>query len=119
MKKPFLRILIPIACLLAGIALGFFVGRNMSRTPVQIHTLPAASQATQPTQPPASGSVNINTADVAELQTLPGIGPVLAQRIVDYRQSRGGFETVGELANVSGIGTGKLEEIWDYVTTGG
>ena len=53
------------------------------------------------------------------LQTLPGIGPTYAQRIIDYREEHGPFRTVGELMNISGIGEKRLEAIWDLVTTGG
>ena len=71
------------------------------------------------TQPEVPGIVNLNTATAEQLQTLPGIGPVLASRIIAYREEYGSFDTIGELANVSGIGEKRLEEIWDLVTTGG
>ena len=122
MKKPGLHILVLAACVFAAFLLGFLAGRNINRTPVQIRTLPApavTSPAVEETLPAASGIININTATAEQLQTLPGIGPVLAGRIIDYREEKGGFETIGELANVSGIGQMRLEEIWDYVTTGG
>lgn len=52
----------------------------------------------------AVAPVNLNTATPAQLEMLPGVGPALAQRIVDYRQQAGGFKKVEELMNVRGIG---------------
>lgn len=54
--------------------------------------------------PAAGGPVNLNTADLATLETLPGVGPVLAQRILDWRTEHGRFTAVEELGEVSGIG---------------
>ncbi len=62
------------------------------------------------------GLVNLNTATVADLETLPGIGPALAQRILDHREKNGGFRTVEDLLEVPGIGPKKFEEIRDHVT---
>ena len=52
----------------------------------------------------SAGLVPLNTADLAALDTLPGVGPVLAQRILDWRGTHGGFTSIDELAEVSGIG---------------
>jgi len=61
------------------------------------------------------GTVNLNTADVAALDTLPGIGPVLAGRIVAWRQQHGRFSAVDELGEVTGIGPALLSKIRDRV----
>jgi competence protein ComEA len=63
-----------------------------------------------------AGIVNINTADQSQLDTLPGIGPALAQRIIDYRELNGPFAAVEEIKNVSGIGDKKFEALKDMVT---
>lgn len=65
----------------------------------------------------AAGPVNLNTATVAELDTLPGVGPVLAQRIVDWRDQDGPFLSVEDLDAVSGIGPAMMERLRDLVTT--
>ena len=55
--------------------------------------------------------VNLNTATLEQLQTLPGVGPVLAQSILDYRAEHGRFSSVEELKNVSGIGDTRFERL--------
>ena len=52
----------------------------------------------------------------AQLQTLPGVGPVLAQRILDYREQHGGFGSVADLRKVTGIGDARYNELKDRVT---
>ena len=66
--------------------------------------------------PSAGGPVNLNTATLEQLQTLPGVGPVLAQRILDYRDQHGGFESVADLQNVSGIGVSRYNDLKNRVT---
>jgi competence protein ComEA len=63
-----------------------------------------------------SSVVNLNTATVAELDSLPGIGPAYAQRILDYRQKHGPYKDVRDLLNVEGIGTATLDKIKDLLT---
>ena len=122
---------------------GLFLGRYLNRSEVRISrskdTATATTSATatstratvsvpsgadtenEPTpQPDSNGSViNINTATALELATLPGIGDVIAQRIVDYRNAHGSFRTVGELTAVEGIGEKRLNAILAYITVGG
>lgn len=78
-----------------------------------------ADTATAPQASAASESkVNINTASEAELQTITGIGPSKAAKIIAYRESNGMFKTVDDLINVSGIGQKTLESIRDQVCVG-
>ena len=62
-----------------------------------------------------SGKVNINTANQTELETLQGIGPALAQRIIEYRQENGKFQTIEDIQNVKGIGDSKYSNIKDDI----
>ena len=64
----------------------------------------------------SGGKVNINTASESELEALPGIGQVLAQRIVDYRTQHGPFRDVRDLLKVEGIGEKKFDSLKDHVT---
>jgi competence protein ComEA len=72
--------------------------------------------STVPGATPGSTLVNVNMAAAEELETLPGIGEVLAQAIIAHREEHGPFGTVDELEEVSGIGPVTLEEIRDLVT---
>ena len=133
MKNTGIFWLVLILCIALAFTAGLFIGRNANHTdisfcyPVDETTLPEdTSVSTLPedtTLPPTSevlsGPININTATCEELQTLPGIGEVLAQRIVAYREENGNFNSVQEIVNVSGIGTKKLEDILDLITVGG
>lgn len=62
------------------------------------------------------GLVDLNTATLTQLQTLPGVGPVLAQRIIDFREQHGGFRTVADLRKVSGIGDARYNDLKARVT---
>ena len=74
------------------------------------------SNNTQNGEKGGSKKVNINTASQSELDSLPGIGPALAQNIIDYREENGGFKSIEELQNVKGIGDAKYDDIKDNVT---
>ncbi len=71
------------------------------------------AQKTPPTQP-----ININTATIAQLETLPGIGPNTAKSIVDFRNHSGPFQRVEDLLAIKGISKSKLEKLRPYVTVG-
>lgn len=66
--------------------------------------------------PGAGGRVNLNTATLAQLDALPGVGPVLAQRILAHRDQHGGFRSVGDLRQVEGIGDARYEQLKELVT---
>ena len=141
MKKQKIPILVLITCIFAAFVFGFFAGRNLNRTPVQIRTISPAPETTLVSTEDAAATetetastessdsaasenasvsfpININTATSAQLENLPGIGPVIAQRIVDYRNAYGPFTSPGQLINVSGIGEKRLAAILDYITIG-
>ncbi len=78
--------------------------------------LPLGSGGVVPSTSSTSQLININTATIEELDRLPGIGPSIAQRIIEYREQNGPFFSVEELLNVSGIGPAKLEQMKDLIT---
>lgn len=61
------------------------------------------------------GVINLNTASAQELDSLPGIGPTYAQRIIEYRQANGGFKSIEEIQNVKGIGPKTFEKFKDQI----
>ena len=87
----------------------------------QVH-VPRKGEDNPPVQPPSGqpapgGKVNINTASPAVLESLPGIGPALAQRIVEHREKSGPFERIEDVMQVSGIGEAIFEGIQDLIAT--
>jgi competence protein ComEA len=81
----------------------------------------AEQEAPRRTTPPAakaaaSGPLNLNTATVAQLETLPGIGRSTAERILDYREKNGGFKKIEDLMNVRGIGEKSFLKLKPLIT---
>ena len=117
MKNAQLQPLILMTCIFAAFIFGLCGGRNLNRTPVQIHTLTGVTAVTAASNGESAdtaattgsvteaetefvgpGVVNINTATAEQLQLLEGIGPVLAERIVTYRETYGDFQSIGEFS---------------------
>jgi competence protein ComEA len=84
--------------------------------PVRAAGTAAVAAATAAGPPAATGPVSLNSATVEQLDALPGVGPVTAQRIVDWRTDHGPFGSVDDLDAVPGIGPARLEQLRDLVT---
>lgn len=117
MKKYGVFLLVAIACMCLAFTVGIFVGRNLNPNRIQLWENPASessSDATTSSDSPA-GLLNINTATSSQLEQLPQIGSVLAQRIIDYREENGPFTSVNDLLNVEGIGASRLNILLQYI----
>jgi competence protein ComEA len=77
---------------------------------------PAAAPVAAESPAKAVARVDLNRASVEELQTLPGVGPVLAQRMVEWRKAHGRYRTVEDLQEVKGIGRKRMEQLRSLVT---
>jgi len=89
-----------------------------TNTPSAAVTLPAVISSSGSVKNPqqSGGKVNINTADESLLDTLPGIGPAYAQRIIQYREINGPFKSIEDIKQVSGIGDKRFEQLKDLIT---
>lgn len=83
-----------------------------------LSALPAPPPAQSQGQGAGEELIDLNTAGLEELDTLPGIGPARAQAILDYREEHGPFRYVEELVYVDGIGEGILADLMDLVRVG-
>lgn len=89
-------------------------GEEQASSTVSVPTGSSATQLIEQTSAPG-GLISINSASAAQLEEIPGIGPVTAKKIIEYRQTHGGFKSIDELMQVKGIGPKKLENMRPYV----
>lgn len=86
------------------------------KVPVKNASSAAATAAGSGAAAESDGKININSADEAALDKLPGIGPAMAKRIIEYRQTEGLFQSLEDLKKVRGIGESKFKELKDKIT---
>lgn len=119
-------ILIAIGIALIGLIIGynaFYIASagqtvvvNTDSTQEEAYTPNAAEGADNTVIADESNKININTADVTELEQLSGIGESKAQAIINYREENGDFSSIEEIKEVKGIGAGIFENIKDMIT---
>jgi competence protein ComEA len=107
-------VLILAATFLAGSGIAWLSRARALRRSSAVVVEPATDTASRAML--ASGPINLNTANARQLEALPDIGPVLAARIVAFRESRGGFRSVSQLREVSGIGPKRYSALKDLLT---
>ena len=110
-------ILLLICSLSLCIVLGIFIGRNLRS---EYAVLPQNSAiVTNPVPETTTDSrININTASKTQLMELPGIGDIIADRIIAYRTAHGPFQSIEDLMNVEGIGEKKMQQIEIWIRAG-
>jgi competence protein ComEA len=89
------------ACFAFIIACGLLAGADHM---VAASQQPQRQEAAPPAEKAATPQTNLNTADAPTLQKLPGVGPAMAARILEYREKNGGFKKIEDLMNVKGVG---------------
>ena len=102
-----LLILLGLAIVATGVLL--ILDRPQAASPVHVQTIPLSEVRILLPRFITIGPINVNTATVEELQSLKGIGPALARKIIEYRTLNGPFETLNDLQAISGIGPLTIE----------
>ena len=121
-SQTMLALFLAFTCVILGILIGRKNAGTLIAISGEVNTGTSVIQSydyIEHSLSPQAGKININTATVSQLQNLPNIGKVLAQRIVDYRTAHGEFHSIDDLTLVEGIGEKRLEQIRQYITIGG
>ena len=111
-------ILLLTIALSVTLVLGIFVGRNVNSGFVSL-SAEDFSEETRNTRENMDYRLDINTATKAQLMELPGIGEVMAERIIAYRTEQGLFSSIDALLDIEGIGEKTLQQIEKMITVGG
>lgn len=111
-------VLLLVCALSFCIVLGIFIGRNLRDefVPLPQNSMADTVYVTEATE---DLRLNINTASKAQLMELPGIGEIIADRIIIYRTENGPFQTIDDLMNVDGIGLKKIQQLESLIRAGG
>ena len=115
------RVMLLICTISLALVIGIFIGRNLNSGYVSLQeakierTLPETEQA----ESRKDYRLDINTASKVQLMELPGIGEMIAERIIDYRSQHGFFTSTDDLLNIEGIGEKKLLQIEAFIKIGG
>lgn len=131
-QKKVSAVIYAVLVIICAFALGYLLGKNGSSKDVTISVAQTAFDTDMSTGvteqmvstenaefPTAAEAIDLNTATQEELESLPGIGPVLAQRIIEYRQDIGKFKTKEQIKNVKGIGDKTYEQLRNLIKVGG
>lgn len=125
MKNPRFCILTLLTVSICAFLLGFFLGRQTGTVQLQIgaevtqHPVRISSPSTPTENSENSFPINVNISTAQQLTALPGIGDVLADRIITYREQYGDFISLEELMDVPGISQKRFDAIKDLITIGG
>ncbi len=109
-RKEQIAVCFLVFCLLVGGAISLWDYHNPERF-AELRIVPGNPPPADSLALPATGKLNINTATAEQLSSLPGIGPEIAQRIIQWREENGPFETVADLDRVRGIGDKRLAKM--------